>query len=133
ASGRQAPPGYSDVPVQDASPKRAPAQAAPPDWSVQVQRPSAPSAAQQPELQPQQPQLLPEDTEDVEQNQQNALQNGTVKDMRRQDISVDPDRFQFKQKAIGHGGTTEELRDVKKFDPEKAGVLGVWTDPADGK
>lgn len=47
-------------------------------------------------------------------------------------LTLDPERFQYK---ILHGerGTTGSLADVKAFDPELAGVVQVWQDPADGK
>lgn len=48
------------------------------------------------------------------------------------DIGVDPERFQFKHKATGEGGVTEQFRDVERFDPIKAGVVLVWRDE-DGK
>jgi hypothetical protein len=47
-------------------------------------------------------------------------------------IMVDAPRFQFKQN-VGQGGAGEELREVARYDPEKAGVTSVWKDPADGK
>lgn len=67
------------------------------------------------------------------QKAQSALRGGAVTEMPVSEIQVDPKRFQFKQKAIGKSGTTEELKDVEEFDPEKAGVVSVWEDPKDGK
>jgi hypothetical protein len=48
-------------------------------------------------------------------------------------VHFDPDRFQYKLAAQGAHGTTEALKDVKKWDPELAGVVSVWKDPANGK
>jgi hypothetical protein len=47
-------------------------------------------------------------------------------------IMVDPARFQFKLNTDS-AGVTKELQSVGKFDPELAGVIAVWRDPADGK
>lgn len=48
-------------------------------------------------------------------------------------LAVDPARFQYKMKAIGKGGTTDEFRETKQWNPDLAGVIAVWKDPADGK
>lgn len=68
----------------------------------------------------------------IQQKAQSALRGGAVQETPISDIQVDPRRFQFKSKAIGKGGTTEDLREVEQFDPEKAGVISVWRDPKDG-
>jgi hypothetical protein len=50
------------------------------------------------------------------------------------DIAVDPKRFQYK--LLGEHTTTGEvgsLSGVKKYDPDLAGIVQVWHDPADGK
>lgn len=67
------------------------------------------------------------------------LQPGATDDLTGQilrlhpsEISADPVRFQFKQNS-GQNGVGEESRAVTKWDPEKAGVVSVWKDPADGK
>lgn len=56
-----------------------------------------------------------------------------VQDLPVDDVHADPGRFQFKAEAGGKAGVTGELKDIKKFDPELAGVIAVWKDPADGK
>ena len=48
-------------------------------------------------------------------------------------IHFDPDRFQYKLAAQGSHGTTEALKDVKKWNPDLAGVVSVWKDPANGQ
>jgi hypothetical protein len=48
-------------------------------------------------------------------------------------LQVDPARFQFKLGATHAGGVTEELLAVKNWNPDFAGVVSVWQDPADGK
>lgn len=48
------------------------------------------------------------------------------------DLHVDPARFQFKLKTDA-AGVTKELANVKQFNPDFAGVVSVWRDPADGK
>jgi hypothetical protein len=60
-------------------------------------------------------------------------QPGKVYEMKSKDIHFDPERFQYKLEARGQHGTTEALKDVKKFDPELAGTISVWRDPANGK
>lgn len=49
-------------------------------------------------------------------------------------IEVDPKRFQYK--IIGEHtatGSVGSLAGVRKYDPNLAGILQVWKDPADGK
>ena len=45
-------------------------------------------------------------------------------------VQLDPRRFQFK--FAGRGGTTAALRDAATYNPDLAGVLTVWRDPANG-
>jgi hypothetical protein len=47
-------------------------------------------------------------------------------------LAVDPGRFQYKLNT-NRDGVTDEFRDVKQFNPDFAGVISVWKDPADGK
>jgi hypothetical protein len=47
-------------------------------------------------------------------------------------LHVDPARFQFKLN-VDKSGVTEELKSVKHWNPEFAGVLSVWKDPGDSK
>jgi hypothetical protein len=53
--------------------------------------------------------------------------------LHRSEIHTDPSRFQFKGKAIGKGGVTEEMKDIEEYDPDSAGTLAVWKDPKNGK
>jgi hypothetical protein len=57
---------------------------------------------------------------------------GKVREVSPDEIAVDPERFQYK---LAHSATGEvgSLSGVKKWDPNLAGVLAVWKDPADGK
>ncbi len=58
---------------------------------------------------------------------------GTVREIRPDEISFDPSRFQYK---IGGSTTTGEvgsLSGVRKWDPNLSGVMSVWKDPQDGK
>lgn len=48
-------------------------------------------------------------------------------------INFDPERFQFKQSAQGKHGVTDQFKETKKWNPELAGVISAWRDPADGK
>jgi hypothetical protein len=54
-----------------------------------------------------------------------------VVDLPLSEIHIDPARFQFKAN-VGQGGVGDEFRDVTKWDPEKAGLVHVWKDPANG-
>lgn len=47
-------------------------------------------------------------------------------------LHVDPQRFQYKMNTNADG-VTDELKSVKTFNPDLAGVISVWKDPADGK
>jgi hypothetical protein len=47
-------------------------------------------------------------------------------------LSVDPERFQYKLN-FGEGGNVGSLRGVENYNPELAGVVQVWRDPANGK
>lgn len=68
-------------------------------------------------------------------------ENDTPKQVNNRDIytvptsalKVDPKRFQYKVKDIGEDGVTGELKGVSKWNPELAGSLLVWRDPADGQ
>jgi lambda family phage portal protein len=59
---------------------------------------------------------------------------GTITEIDPAEILVDPKRFQYKiigeQTATGSVGS---LAGVRKYDPNLAGILQVWQDPADGK
>ena len=55
-----------------------------------------------------------------------------VVNMHREDIKLDPERFQFKRSATGKGGVSDTFSDEDQWDPAKGGVIGVWRDPADG-
>ncbi len=62
-----------------------------------------------------------------------AINESPVYSVSPSEISTDPIRFQFKLDAIGKGGTTDEFRETRTWNPDLAGVLAVWKDPADGK
>jgi hypothetical protein len=48
-------------------------------------------------------------------------------------IHFDPERFQYKLAAAAGTGSVGSLSGVKKYDPELAGAVSVWRDPANGK
>lgn len=48
------------------------------------------------------------------------------------ELHVDPKRFQFKLNTDA-SGVTKELKGTKTFNPDLAGVISVWKDPADGR
>jgi hypothetical protein len=56
---------------------------------------------------------------------------GRVSTMDIGDLHVDPDRFQYKGGG-DEGGVVNKMEGVK-YDAERAGVVAVWKDPADGK
>ncbi len=60
------------------------------------------------------------------------LLKGDVVNMPVESLEVDPERFQFKQN-VDKSGVTSEMKEVRQWNPDFAGVLAVWKDPADGK
>ena len=57
-----------------------------------------------------------------------------VHDVALGDIRIDPRRFQFKAEGINPTtGVNDELKTVRKFDENLAGVVLVWMDPANHK
>lgn len=61
-----------------------------------------------------------------------APKPGEVRNVKPDEIEVDPERFQYK---IGSSATGEvgSLSGVQRWDPNLAGVVSVWQDPEDGK
>lgn len=62
-----------------------------------------------------------------------AVEHGKVYNAPIDALHVDPSRFQYKLNVDSVHGVTAELRAVKTFNPDFAGVLSVWRDPADGQ
>lgn len=58
---------------------------------------------------------------------------GDVRTVPPSALTVDPGRFQFKLNTNNPAGVTDELKTVKTWNPDFAGVISVWKDPADGK
>jgi diguanylate cyclase (GGDEF)-like protein len=56
---------------------------------------------------------------------------GSVYDAPLHDLDIEPERFQFKGNTNEHG-VTKALEGVK-FNPDLAGVVTVWRDPADNR
>ena len=56
---------------------------------------------------------------------------GSVAEISPKDVRVDPDRFQYKRLS-NDKGEVGSLSGVKKYDPNLAGIVQVWKDPADG-
>jgi hypothetical protein len=48
------------------------------------------------------------------------------------ELQLDPARFQYKVQTA-EGGTTGSLAGVQTYDPNLAGIIQVWRDPADGQ
>lgn len=59
-------------------------------------------------------------------------QRGRVYQVATKSLKVDPARFQFKTNTNAKG-VTKELAGVKVFNPDFAGVMSVWRDPANGE
>lgn len=57
---------------------------------------------------------------------------GKVYNAPTEELHVDPERFQYKLNT-DKSGVTQELKGVKTWNPDFAGVLAVWKDPEDGK
>lgn len=47
-------------------------------------------------------------------------------------LHLDPERFQYKI-GTGQGGNSGSLTDARAFNPDFAGVVHAWRDPADGR
>ena len=62
-----------------------------------------------------------------------STEPGTVRNMKPGEIVFDPGRFQYKLNATEGTGEVGSLSGVRKWDPNLAGVMSVWKDPADGK
>jgi hypothetical protein len=62
-----------------------------------------------------------------------STEPGTVRNMTPGDIVFDPGRFQYKLNATEGTGEVGSLSGVRKWDPNLAGVMSVWKDPADGQ
>lgn len=58
---------------------------------------------------------------------------GDIGEVRTDELHADPSRFQYKVSNIGRDGVTQELKGVGRFNPELAGLVSAWRDPADGK
>ncbi len=62
-----------------------------------------------------------------------STEPGTVRNMSPGEIVFDPGRFQYKLNATEGTGEVGSLSGVRKWDPNLAGVMSVWKDPADGR
>jgi hypothetical protein len=62
-----------------------------------------------------------------------STEPGTVRNLKPDEIVFDPGRFQYKLNATEGTGEVGSLSGVRKWDPNLAGVMSVWKDPADGK
>lgn len=62
-----------------------------------------------------------------------STEPGTVRNMKPGEVVFDPGRFQYKLHATEGTGEVGSLSGVRKWDPNLAGVMSVWKDPADGK
>lgn len=60
------------------------------------------------------------------------VDHGKVYNAGTEHLQADPARFQFKLNT-DKSGVTDELKSIKTFNPDFAGVVSVWRDPADGK
>ncbi|MCU1301406.1 MAG: hypothetical protein JWQ87_1690 [Candidatus Sulfotelmatobacter sp.] len=57
---------------------------------------------------------------------------GKVGEMKVSDLRVAPHKFQYKA-GTDAAGTSTLLKEAQKYNPELAGTISVWRDPADGK
>jgi len=62
-----------------------------------------------------------------------ASDGGGVRNVHPGELKVDPKRFQFKLNTANPAGVTDELKTVKNWNPDFAGVLSTWRDPANGQ
>jgi hypothetical protein len=61
-----------------------------------------------------------------------APQPGKVYNLATEHLTMDPSRFQYKLNTNAEG-VTAELKSVRTWNPDFAGVVSVWRDPANGK
>jgi hypothetical protein len=54
-----------------------------------------------------------------------------VREVPLAELDLEPDRFQFKVSNREKSGSTGSLTGVRRWDPNLAGVVAVWRDPAD--
>lgn len=57
---------------------------------------------------------------------------GDVVSVKPSEVKVDPARFQFKLNTSKSTGASDELLSVREWNPDFAGILAGWKDPADG-
>jgi hypothetical protein len=57
---------------------------------------------------------------------------GKVYNVSTEALRMDPTRFQYKVSNVGSEGVTDEFKKVKTWNPDFAGVVSVWKDPAGG-
>jgi hypothetical protein len=62
-----------------------------------------------------------------------STEPGTVREIKPGEVVFDPGRFQYKLNASANTGEVGSLSGVRKWDPNLAGVMSVWKDPADNK
>jgi len=63
-----------------------------------------------------------------------APDSGIVYNVPRESLSLDPKRFQYKGETSSETGVGgQSLKDARKWKPERAGVVAVWRDPANGR
>ena len=72
-------------------------------------------------------------TGELPQQAKASTEPGTVRNLKPGGIHFDPGRFQYKLNATEGTGEVGSLSGVRKWDPNLAGVMSVWKDPADGK
>jgi hypothetical protein len=60
-------------------------------------------------------------------------QPGEIRNVHPDHVHVDPQRFQFKTRTDPTTGAGRELQGVQTYNPELAGIMAVWHDPADSK
>lgn len=58
---------------------------------------------------------------------------GSIGALRVNQIKADPKRFQYKAATVAATGEVGSLDGVQRFDPNLAGVISVWKDPANGQ
>lgn len=47
-------------------------------------------------------------------------------------LKTDAKRFQFKVSGVGSDGVTSEMKEVRQWNPDFAGIITVWRDPENG-
>jgi hypothetical protein len=61
-----------------------------------------------------------------------SASGSSIAEVPAMEVRADPNRFQFKTGKDEKSGAGRALSDVETYNPDLAGIISVWKDPADG-